>query len=718
MANRIEPSVKSKLDSRAIARIWMQDGFSPVPLGEQSKRPKGGEGWNKLRVTEDTVDKHFHNGDNVGILWGAASNWIIDIDLDWDESVAVARRILPKTKTYGRDTRPRSHYLYRCQNAKGGKWTSPPKNNKTEDEGISVIVELRSTGSQSVVPPSLHPDGDRYQFNDDIEYTEITPRSLEKILGRVAAASLLARHYPISGARHDYVCAITGTLLHLNWSDDLVTDFVWAVLDACETETDRPQRERTITNTIQHFRAGDNVYGFKMLSQWLEPGVVDRLRRWLEKDLRYTLSFSPIVANPVAESTKEPIIQPRLTDVPGLVGDIAKWASQRAYVKQPVFDMAAGIMSVALLSGNRYIVDSWDTPLQPYLMVMAPTACGKESALNSVATLARKAELEQHVFQGFQSYHALLDQLLKPPNMACWLWDEAGRKLRQAGRSVGSPENNVVTWLLSLYGKANSYSPAFPGRQQTIPTVDHPFMLTMAASQPQVLVDAINSSDLSTGLINRFILFDAGDTPPDDNVQRTDLFPAKLLDRIREFKTVEPPTGDSPFIRIPFDSTPSYNLFRDFQTESRKRAAQEGSNEMWGRATQNALILAGVVAVGISPRAPQITVEIGNWAIDISRWSFLRWSERLVALKSRSMSEEHSKEVERYIMNSRSYVDKFNNRPRMAKLLEEGLMPRTALVRLARNLNSRQLEDVLKNLQDAELIDIGERNGAEVYWSK
>lgn len=706
MANRITESSKSKLtyDARAIAREYLAEGLMPVPLANGSKRPRGGEGWNELRVTEENIDEHFSPRDNVGILLGKPSGWIIDVDLDWDEAVRAAPRLLPRTKIMGRETRPRSHYYYRVNNAKSGKWLAP----KPE---TTNIVEIRSTGSQTVFPPSRHPDGDRYHVDDDSDYAVMSPRHLERMCNSIAAASLLARHYPTEGGRHDYIHAVAGMLLNLNWDNDRVTDFAFAVLDASEDD-DRAQRERTVLNTIKSFREGGQVYGFKRLTDFLELPVRERLNRWLERSGSYhTTSAVPEVILP----TEMPTIQPRLLEVPGMVGDIARWAGARAYVKQPLFDIAAGLMSVALLSCNRYLVDVWDTPLQPYLMILAPTACGKESALNSVAEFARRVELDDKVFQGFQSYHALLDQLQKDPSMAVWLWDEAGRKLRQAGKSFGGPDSQVVTWLLSLYGRANSYSPAYPGRQQTIPKIDFPFLLTMAASQPHVLVEAITSSDLSTGLINRFILIDAGDRAPQDNFNRQDIFPAKILKAARAFKDIP---SEGTFRKIPFDSVQSYNLFRDFQVESRQRASVEGMNEMWGRATQNALILAGIVAVGVDPINPKITPQIGEWCIEFSRWSFGQWGERLGELGNRTKTSEHSKIVERIINNPQAYLERFKKRKNLVDLMKAGLMPRTILTRMTRHLTARELDEVLKTLIEAELIDSGEKSGCEVYWPK
>ena len=706
MANRIRSESESKKhDAHLIASQWLERGISPIPIKPFTKRPKMGERWNDYRATPETIPRDFQRSDSVGGLWGLASNWIVDVDLDWDEAARAARRILPKTFTYGRPSRPNTHYLVQSVNCRGLK--------RVADDG-SVIVEIRSTGSQSVLPPSIHPDNERFTIYDDAPFAEIGPVQLERYINRIAAAALFARYYPEGGGRHDFICAIVGGLMRDGWEPDQCNDFCLAVLDATEHEDDRQQRERTIANTIQHYVKGDKVYGWPTLTNWLKSEVIEKIKDWLRPEkrvLRVQNEKAPTDISRLEITGKA--IPSDLLNVDGLVAEVAKWAARRSYLKQPAFDLAVGIMATALASGNRYIVDAWDTPLQPYFMLLAPTAGGKEVALNSVATFARRIELGGSIAQGFQSHHAMLDKLCAPPNIACWLWDEAGRKLRSALRSPSSPEYQVITWLLSLYGKSATFSPAMPGRKQGIPEVDKPFMVTLAASQPELLVEAISSADISAGLINRFLLIDPGEELPDDNFEREDIFPAALLEFSSRFKRVG---SAEDFIRIPFGSTAVYSSFQAFQSESRRRAAMEGINEFWGRANQNALILAGIRAVGLNPEKPVINDRIATWAIEFSRWSCARWMLRISDQQTRSKLESVSKAIERQINSPLRYSSRASDKMRV--LMSDGYMPRSMLTRLNRNLSKRELSDVLDSLLDAELIQTGERGGHEVYFRK
>ena len=243
--------------------------------------------------------------------------------------------------------------------------------------------------------------------------------------------------------------------------------------------------------------------GWKSLRDWIQPKEIQLMRKWLEnKDalnlLQNKMNFLSILRDDCRHLTN------RLLKVPGLVGDLVKWSSKQTYLAQPQFDLATALMCTALASCNNYEVDNWSTPLQPYFMLLAPTAAGKGASLDRVFDFATQVGLDPHVYQGFQSYHALMDELAETPNMVCWLWDEAARHLRTA-RSASSQDFQILSHLIALYGRANKHVPGQPGRKNPIPALDNPFLTLFATAQPAQLVEAISTADIATGFVNRFI---------------------------------------------------------------------------------------------------------------------------------------------------------------------------------------------------------------------
>ena len=95
----------------------------------------------------------------------------MDIDIDDMEALALADVFLPETgMEFGRKSKPRSHRIYRCQNA--GKTKRLQGRN-------GVIVELRGNGGQTMFPPSVHPSGEHVEFSKADEPAEADWNDLE-----------------------------------------------------------------------------------------------------------------------------------------------------------------------------------------------------------------------------------------------------------------------------------------------------------------------------------------------------------------------------------------------------------------------------------------------------------------------------------------------------------------------------------------------------------
>src|SRR5581483_2837617 len=139
--------------------------------------------WQKLRIGADEVPRHFTAGANVGVLLGAPSHDLVDVDLDCPEAISLAPLMLPSTWTFGRSSKPRSHFLYISPDVKTERFRAP---------GGDVLLELRGIGAQTVMPGSVHPSGQH------IEWTEISDSS--ETPTRCAAPRLRARSAKLAAA--------------------------------------------------------------------------------------------------------------------------------------------------------------------------------------------------------------------------------------------------------------------------------------------------------------------------------------------------------------------------------------------------------------------------------------------------------------------------------------------------------------------------------------
>src|SRR5262249_5920607 len=152
--------------------------------------------------------------------------------------------------------------------------------NKPEDGDRAMIVELRSTGGQTVVAPSVHPSGDSYIWHGELKPTKIDVADLKKAVARVAACALITRYWP-NGARHDAALALAGALFRNGWTRAEVDRFILSAASAAFD--DQPEdRARAIADTERNLKAGENVTGIPKLVEIFGKKTVDKVAKWLE----------------------------------------------------------------------------------------------------------------------------------------------------------------------------------------------------------------------------------------------------------------------------------------------------------------------------------------------------------------------------------------------------------------------------------------------------
>jgi hypothetical protein len=250
-------------------------GIGVVANKPASKQPATKE-WQKRGLGLDEIPHHFDDGQNLGILNGEPSGWLVTVDIDVSEALEIADRFLPATLAAGRSGTPRAHRFSFSPGAKTKKWT---------DEDGPVLLELRSTGSQTLVEPSVHPSGQPYLWDRDgtAEPAEIAAEDLERHCTELATAAAIARRVPESG-RHGWAMALAGYLLRPGRLDEESTlDILVAAWHAAGADTAEAVRdlEGILRDTVQKIVAGEAVVGGPTLEQ-TSPGLPKVLSRWWE----------------------------------------------------------------------------------------------------------------------------------------------------------------------------------------------------------------------------------------------------------------------------------------------------------------------------------------------------------------------------------------------------------------------------------------------------
>jgi putative DNA primase/helicase len=219
------------------------------------------------------VDEYFptHNM-NIGVLTGEPSNGLVDGDLDWPEALPFAKLLLRETRTFGRNSNILSHWEY---------YTSPIPGIEPFVFNKEKVVELRGTGGQTIIPPSVHVEGELIRWDNDREIARVPYDELRKSIARVATGAVLTRMWPrTKGSRDDLAMALAGALLRAGWSVEEAASFIDTI---CRTAGDEEYRDRAKKAKFTNEKLNGNqaVTGWPTVSQMLGKEVVKTVCAWL-----------------------------------------------------------------------------------------------------------------------------------------------------------------------------------------------------------------------------------------------------------------------------------------------------------------------------------------------------------------------------------------------------------------------------------------------------
>lgn len=269
----MEGNLHKKLNILHYARVYTRRGWRVVPIPHKEKAPHL-KGWQQLRLDESDIPEYFDKDNNIGVLLGKPSKGLIDVDLDCDEAIFLASTFLPDTeRMHGRKSKRASHFWYRVGHSL--------KPEKFSDVNGTCIVELRSTGQQTVVPPSVHPSGERIRWERKGKSGRVRFGDLLSAVKRLAAASMLARHWPKKGRRQDTTLALSGMLLRAGWGEIEVGDFVSHVAQAADDE-EWAARKAVARTTRRRLDKDAKATGRPRLAELIGVDVVDHVCEWLE----------------------------------------------------------------------------------------------------------------------------------------------------------------------------------------------------------------------------------------------------------------------------------------------------------------------------------------------------------------------------------------------------------------------------------------------------
>jgi hypothetical protein len=212
-------------------------GLDPLPIPYKDGYPtKGPEvsGWQIRAANDGYTDADFVGPCNIGVLLGGPKH-ITDIDCDSPEAIAVAGEILshlPTTWTFGRESKPRSHFIYSCDQSLSSEKISDPTDRQCVVEYRCVNADGHR-GSQTVFPPSINfnPKNGKsehvdFESGSTTELAKIPASDLRKVFVLIGVVALLAKHFPADSERHNTILALSGVFARAGMSVTKATPII------------------------------------------------------------------------------------------------------------------------------------------------------------------------------------------------------------------------------------------------------------------------------------------------------------------------------------------------------------------------------------------------------------------------------------------------------------------------------------------------------------
>lgn len=263
-----------------LSKEYLQRGMLVLPVHYKTK-----ECYVKDRSSYEYRATDFLGKVNLGFLLGARSGNLVDIDIDSVETEKLSPFLPETSMIWGRGARRRTHFGFRSDEPMRGRQFVDPI-----DGG--VLIEIRSGGSYTLAPGSVHPTGERYEFDSGDEPTPslVESNKLSRRVSLIAAAALISRYFPQDG-RQRCLLALSGVCAREGLLREEAELLVQMIHIATGDEKELAHRLTVVGSSYKPSRQNEKMTGIPSLAAAFGSEgdkVVRRVFEWLRTESRTT----------------------------------------------------------------------------------------------------------------------------------------------------------------------------------------------------------------------------------------------------------------------------------------------------------------------------------------------------------------------------------------------------------------------------------------------
>lgn len=513
---------------------YIQKGYSATPAKPESKLPAI-KGWTKY-CNELPSDQEYatwantFQKSNLDLCLGSASGIIaLDFDATDPQIIDLIEHMMPESPVQRNGSKGWVRFFqYSGEESFALKYNG------------QVVFEILSNKKKVTIPPSKHPSGIVYSWEDN-SLLDVDKKSLPRLpLGLIPEIQNKLRMLipgtesssptKLINGRNDALSSECGKLIQEGKPlHEALTQLI---------EFDKQNHEQPLFQDIHewgHNEAFTNALTF--YSNHLKSVNAKRFQKHQEYEI-------PITASSVNETYLEEILKKKeqnkeelknikengLTiNPPGALGELTKYILSNSYVKQPAFALSASLSLIATLIGRKTMFQGVASNL--YLLNIASSGSGKDQPMQEVKNIL--SEINAFYLLGAGDYvsdASLMDELGTSPCRVD-IVDEASGLLKGVTSGNQGYNGKMADILCELYTSSTS---RFLGRMTADGRkgmCDRPNVSLLCATTPTGFSESVNRKAIEKGLLGRFLIFKGDSKQPANRIETK----AKISNELKEY---------------------------------------------------------------------------------------------------------------------------------------------------------------------------------------
>jgi hypothetical protein len=357
---------------------------------------------------------------------------------------------------------------------------------------------------------------------------------------------------------------------------------------------------------------------------------LEELTTNLLEELKQKVKFIEPVTNPFAgplfQNVTDENPQHDWTMPPGLLGEIADFIYRSSPRPVKEIALATSIGLLAGICGRAYNVSA--TGLNQYVLLLAGTGTGKEAMHAGISKLMRYVKLKCPAALDFigpseiASGQALVKQLSRTPCFVS-IVGEFGLMLQSlCAYNANASQIMLRKKLLELYqmsGEKDVMQPTiYSDKANNTQIVHSPSFTLLGESTPESYYAGLDETMILQGLLPRFTCIEYLGPRPDLNRGHASVNPSEeLVTKIGEIAAnclMMAQNNRVLTVRLDEEATKFEKDFDKQTTTNINKSEIEVARQLWNRAHLKMLKLAALIALGINPYEPLVTLECVQWA--------------------------------------------------------------------------------------------------------